>query len=107
MDRAGRVQVAVRSDDMRLNTALRSDLNDLVSNLKQHGFKSETWSPLDGAAPVTSTDPGEMNSSGNDSFREGGGYRQQQQQQQNRDAQEQPGWVDELESSFSSATNLH
>ena len=105
--RAGEVHVAVRSDDSRLNSALRSDLNDLVSNLKQHGFKSETWSPSDVAAPAARAGQGEMNSSGNEAFREGGGYRQQQQQQRHNEQQEQPEWVDELESSFSSAANLH
>lgn len=107
MERAGRLHVAVRSDDSRLNTALRSDLNDLVSNLKHQGFKSEAWSPADTTVPISRASQDGAASSGSQSFREGGGYRQQQQQQRNSDQQEQPEWVDELESSFSSATNLH
>jgi hypothetical protein len=105
-ERGGEVRVAVRSDDARLNTELRSDLNDLVSNLKQQGFKSETWSPVDSARPVASAERAGLNSSGGDAPSQGGESRQQQQQQRQNQQQARPEWFDELESSFGSAQNL-
>ncbi|MCX6623886.1 MAG: hypothetical protein NTY38_23040, partial [Acidobacteria bacterium] len=83
--RAGQIHVAVRSDDSRLTAALRSDLNDLVSNLKQQGFKSETWTPAGDAMAPAAAARGEMNSAGEEASSEGGQHRQQQQQQRDNE----------------------
>jgi hypothetical protein len=44
-ERAGRVEVSVRSDDAGLNRALREDLGDLVGRLRQEGFEAAGWAP--------------------------------------------------------------
>ena len=44
-ERAGEVQVAVRTPDARLTEALRSDLPGLSARLEQSGFRAETWHP--------------------------------------------------------------
>jgi hypothetical protein len=47
-ERAGKVQVAVRTPDHQLAKALQTDLGDLVGRLESHGFKAETWVPASG-----------------------------------------------------------
>jgi len=42
-EKAGRVEVSVRSADAGLNRALREDLGDLVGRLRQEGFEAAGW----------------------------------------------------------------
>jgi hypothetical protein len=44
-ERAGKVQIAVRTPDSGLAKSLQSDLSDLVNRLEVHGFKTESWVP--------------------------------------------------------------
>ncbi len=44
-ERAGRVEVSVRSADAGLNRALREDLGDLVGRLRERGFETSGWMP--------------------------------------------------------------
>ena len=42
-ERAGKIEVAVRTGDSQLNRSLQSGLGDLVSELETHGFKTDAW----------------------------------------------------------------
>ena len=44
-ERAGKIEVAVRSGDSRLNRSLQSNLSDLVARLDNRGYKTEAWAP--------------------------------------------------------------
>ena len=44
-DRAGKVQVAVRTADQDLAKTLQGNLGDLVGRLEEKGFKTEAWTP--------------------------------------------------------------
>jgi hypothetical protein len=52
-ERAGRIEVAVRSGDSQLAKSLQSGLGDLVTRLENQGFKTQAWVPA--AARQTST----------------------------------------------------
>lgn len=45
-ERAGKVQVAVRTGDQDLAKSLQGNLGELVGRLQDKGFKTEAWSPL-------------------------------------------------------------
>ncbi len=99
-EKAGKVQVTVRTDDETLSHSLRSDLGDLVGRLEKKGFTTETWVPGDKAGEhLTNTesagaqsDPGKQHSG--DGSEQGGGARQQG---QNR----RPQWMNDPETNFS------
>ena len=44
-ERAGKVQVAVRTEDRELARSLQSDLGELVGRLERRGYTTETWTP--------------------------------------------------------------
>ena len=44
-ERAGRIEVAVRSGDPQLAKSLQSGLGDLVTRLENQGFKTQAWVP--------------------------------------------------------------
>jgi hypothetical protein len=96
-ERAGKVQVSVRTSDENLSSSLQSNLGDLVGRLERKGFATETWTPDSRATqhiagPETannSSDSGNPNQPGSQS--QSGDPRQSQ--QRNR-----PQWVNELDS---------
>lgn len=45
VEKAGRVEVSVRSADAGLNHALRENLGDLVGRLREEGFEAAGWAP--------------------------------------------------------------
>lgn len=45
VEKAGRVEVSVRSADDGLNRALRENLGDLVLRLREEGFEAASWTP--------------------------------------------------------------
>ncbi|HLJ17802.1 MAG TPA: hypothetical protein VKV15_25115 [Bryobacteraceae bacterium] len=107
LERSGKVQVAVRSNDADLSSSLRQNLGDLVSNLETKGYKTETWAPAERTPVIsseTANDTGSRNSSHSDTpgkgsdqsggNRDGGGQRQRQQQQG------RPFWIQEFENSL-------
>jgi hypothetical protein len=55
-ERGGEVEVAVRTPDAHLASALREDLPALSSRLAESGFRAETWHP---ASPGATSGPGE------------------------------------------------
>jgi hypothetical protein len=109
VERTGDVRVSVRTGDSRLNTSLREDLPQLVSQLSERGYRAETWHPaaVQGAAdgrglraenPEPARDGGTFGGhtgrGGSDTAgRDGNGGRRQQEQ-------DQPEWLDALERSL-------
>ena len=57
--RAGQIQVVVRTADAGLETSLRQDLNTLVHSLERSGFHAETFVPI---AAANASDSSRMNS---------------------------------------------
>ncbi|MGI8742868.1 MAG: flagellar hook-length control protein FliK [Bryobacteraceae bacterium] len=74
-ERAGKVQVDVRTPDGQLARTLRADLGDLVGRLDKRGFDAETSIPQNHLAltirsperPENNADPGSKQSQGQDS----------------------------------------
>jgi len=106
-ERAGKLQVAVRTSDPDLAKSLQTNLGELVGRLEEKGFKTDVWTPI--AAPHASLavrEPG--TSSGGQSSSDqsgtpggqpesGGGQQQQEQRQPER-------WTAELEETLSIST---
>ena len=100
--KAGKVQVAVRTADRDLAKSLQTDLGDLVGRLENKGYKTEAWIP---AAPHIAQ-PGATNSSsfGNsDPQHSGSGTGQQpdRQGQNGSNQRQQPRWMQQFEESLS------
>jgi hypothetical protein len=100
-ERAGKVQVAVRTSDHELAKSLQVDLGDLVGRLENKGFKTEAWIP---AAAHQTAGPSQSSNS-NTGFGQpqhsasGDG---QQRQQQNGANQRQPRrWKTQLDQTMS------
>ncbi|MEP6539086.1 MAG: hypothetical protein ABJF23_27365 [Bryobacteraceae bacterium] len=106
VERDGKVQVSVRGSDNQLNSALRSDLAELVHTLDQKGYKTETWTPSE-TYPISSAKGPEAHATrGSESSPDGSGNQQSGggeqgnpggNQQQRRQHQERPDWLMELE----------
>jgi hypothetical protein len=99
VQRAGDMQIAVRSVDSDTTQGLRHGLSELATRLNDSGYRSETWHPGQAAA---SPQPGE---SGNQSHRQNSGESQSNSSgsQQNRGQRDnnppnRPRWIQELES---------
>jgi hypothetical protein len=98
--RAGKVQVAVRTADPDLAKSLQTNLGDLVGRLEDKGYKTETWTPImaqHGAAAVRepSNSANSQSQSGNPGSR--GGEQDQQRGQQESDQRRQGRWQTQLE----------
>lgn len=78
-ERAGEVQVSVRTPDSQLAGALRDDLAVLSARLEQRGFRAETWHPA-GARIEHFGSSADSSAPGSSGYRQssGGGDRQQQ-----------------------------
>lgn len=109
VERAGEVQVAVRTKDAQLAHVLREDLGQLVSRLESSGYRAETWHPAEttaGVRPSGQSQAGDLD--GHDSpnlaqdQRGGSGG---QSQQGKHPQQGQPEWVDALEQSIDERQN--
>jgi len=114
VERAGQVHVAVRSADARLNQSLAENLGELVANLENRGYVTETWRPQGSGAHAGLTaalsdsqaqplNPG----AGNESAQEFGRGRQDaagegspEQQQRRRQDEARPEWLEMLEGAF-------
>ena len=103
-ERAGKVQVSVRTADPELAKSLRGDLGDLVGRLENKGFKTEAWLPTasrhtPAAAPEQ---PGSSNSQRDRRHSGSGADQRQGRQGQNRSNQRQPArWMAQLEETIS------
>jgi hypothetical protein len=103
VERAGQLQVSVRTSDGGLQTSLRQDLGSLVNSLERSGYRAESFLPREtslAAAMSAQTSsqngrreaeagPGGRSGNPGDTSQDSGG-----QQQQKRDPR-QPKWVEE------------
>jgi hypothetical protein len=112
IERTGEVQVAVRSADTHLTDSLRDDLGQLVSQLSERGYRSETWHPGastvagEAAAVRTANASNDAAPDGGDSRNSGRGGSDTAGRDGNarRDhRQNQPEWMDALERSLGGA----
>ncbi len=100
VERAGHVQVAVRTPDQELTKSLQTNLGELVGRLEQKGYKTETWvpgTPLHTPAAMaepTSSSGHNQDQPGHSSSWDGG---QQQQQEQESGRRQQARWMTQLE----------
>jgi hypothetical protein len=104
VERAGSVQVEVRTPDSHLAGSLRDDLPALAARLEQTGLRAETWhdAPAAAAARIKVAEPASsagFQSSQNQSRREGGGrdprdgQPQEKRQNQNQPESEEFSWL--------------
>jgi hypothetical protein len=102
-ERAGKVQVAVRTGDGDLAKSLQGDLGELVGRLENKGFKTEAWVPAAVRhATAAVFEPGNPANSQGQSGNSGSGTgREPDQQRQNGSNQRQhPRWAAQLEESL-------
>lgn len=100
VERAGKVEVAVRTADQELTKALQTNLGELVGRMEEKGYKTETWIPiatLHGSAALTqpASSPGHSRDQPEHAGSWAGHEQQRQQQQSGR--QRQPRWVAQVE----------
>jgi hypothetical protein len=99
VERAGQVQVAVRTPDAGLLSSLRQDLGTLVNSLERSGYRAETFTPQD-EAPLNNgrqRDPGSGepgDPSGKHGARNQDGRQPPQQRQGGRQTQD---WIEIIE----------
>jgi hypothetical protein len=104
---ANEVHVAVRTADTALANGLREGLSDLVGQLQQTGFRTDTWRPTGGApaaAPVHETQNTSAHTHSGD-YQSNSGGSQQDSGQRNQNQANRPRWVEELESSKTGGGN--
>lgn len=100
-EKAGQVQVAVRTDDPQLTKSLQNDLGDLVGRLENKGYRTEVWAPVAGRAAVS--EPAQAGAGGGQPQHWGSASGQQQKQEEKNqpNQRQQPKWVAELEETLS------
>ena len=100
-ERAGRVQVAVRTQDHDLAKSLQTDLGDLVGRLENKGFKAESWIPAATHHNAPGAEPGSAGGQNSEQQHSSSWDGQQQQQQhhggQEPDRRQQPRWMAQLD----------
>ena len=99
-ERAGELHVSVRTPDTGLTRGLRDGLPELMGRLQVNGYRAETWQP-GGNGGNPGQDRGyDAPSHGNSQQRDGGGNQQQNSQDRQKQDEQTPKWVSELESSI-------
>jgi hypothetical protein len=103
-ERAGKVQVAVRTADPDLTKSMRTDLGDLVERLESKGFKTEAFVPESSrhtlaAAPEQSGSTNSQSSPRH--FGSGTGQRQGRQGQNGSNQRQQARWTAQMEETLS------
>ena len=107
--RAGKLQVAVRTPDQDLSKSLQSNLGELIGRLEQKGFRTEAWTPATAAHGIASVKESwnsgtGQNPSGDPGSSGGGQDRQPSQQQSNQ--RQQGRWKAQLEETLSTPNAL-
>jgi hypothetical protein len=103
-ERAGKVQVAVRTPDRELAKSLQTDLGDLVGRLETKGFKTEAWLPgTDRHTPSSAPEQSGFANSEGDPRHAGSGTGQQQgrQGQNGSNQRQQARWMAQLRETLS------
>lgn len=110
-EKAGELQVSVRTPDTDLSRGLRDGLSDLVGRLQNSGYRAETWQPSGGGA-FTGQERGQdaPAQGGSSQQRNGGGSGsgagQQNPHDQQQPDEQTPKWVHELESSLQRSNSV-
>jgi hypothetical protein len=106
VQRAGDLQIAVKSDDTNTTQGLRQGLTELSNRLNESGYQAETWRP--GHAATTAESAAE---SGNSSHQppsgdaqSNPGSSQQNRGQRDNNPSNRPRWIQELESNLADGT---
>jgi hypothetical protein len=104
IEKAGKVQVTVRTPDHELAKSLQTDLGDLIGRLESKGFKTESWIPPtihQAATPAQSTNSnGGFNQPQHSGAGQGGGQ-QQRHQQNGSNQRQQARWTAQMEETLS------
>jgi len=106
-ERAGRMQIAVRTPDHALAKSMQTDLSELVGRLENRGFKAEAWIPASGrhaeaaAAVQQSSQDSSQNHPGRHSGGSGSGPQQQRHEQNESNQRQQARWKAQLEETTS------
>jgi hypothetical protein len=103
IEKAGKVQVTVRTPDRELAKALQTDLGDLIGRLESKGFKTEGWIPAavhQAAGPAQSTTSnGGFGPPQHSSAGQGDG--QQRHQQNGSNQRQQARWTAQMDETLS------
>jgi hypothetical protein len=103
IEKAGKVQLTVRTPDHELAKSLQTDLGDLIGRLESKGFKTESWIPAaihQAAAPAQSTTSnGGFGSAHHSGAGQGGG--QQRHQQNGSNQRRQARWTAQVDETMS------
>ena len=105
VQQSGELRLAVRTDDSELAHGLQQGLSDLVGKLQDGGYRTEAWKPVQ--SPVAAAATAETQNSSNQSHQGDSqsqpGSQQQDGGQRQQNQSNRPRWVEELESSLTSA----
>jgi hypothetical protein len=96
VQRAGDLQIAVRSVDSDTAQGLRHGLSDLASRLNESGYHAETWRPGQPSPSQQSPSDGSQSQSGGS---------QQDRGQRDNNSRNRPRWIQELEANLGSGSN--
>jgi hypothetical protein len=103
IEKAGKVQVTVRTPDHELAKSLQADLGDLIGRLESKGFKTESWIPStihQAATPLQLTNlTGGFDQPQHSGAGQGGG--QQRHQQNGSNQRQQARWTAQMEETLS------
>ncbi|MGD1070280.1 MAG: hypothetical protein ABSB15_09075 [Bryobacteraceae bacterium] len=106
VQRAGDLQIAVKSDDNLTTQGLRQGLSELTNRLNESGYQTETWRPGHSAAA-----PESAGESGNSSHQppsgdaqSNSGSSQHNRGQRDNNPSNRPRWIQELQSNLDSGT---
>lgn len=97
--RAGKIQVAVRTADPELAKSLQTNLGEVVGRLEDKGFRTETWTPMSGHGGLALREPNSANSQSSDSSSQNSQQDRRQGQQESNQRQQQR-WKAQLEDMF-------
>ena len=106
VQRAGDLQIAVKSADDVTTQGLRHGLADLANRLNETGYHAETWRPGQQTAPESSSTSSENPShqSQSDGSQSHSGGPQQDRGQRDNNPSNRPHWIEELQSNLSGGT---
>jgi hypothetical protein len=105
VQRAGDLQIAVKSANLDTTQSLRNGLSELTNRLNASGYQAETWRPGLQAAASSESASGSGNSSDqppSGDSQSNSSWSQQNQGQRDNNPSNRPRWISELESRLTS-----
>jgi hypothetical protein len=99
-ERAGRIQVAVRTSDPDLAKSLQTNLGELVGRLEDKGFRTEAWTPVTaqhGGGTVREPSNSTNSQSQSDDSGRWGGQQDERRGQKESNQRQQGRWETQLE----------